>query len=182
MQSKVSTTVYIDDQKQLKHFMFFHSFRFSTEALRKLHVDRIHGERSHEFKGEICEYCAKSFRTKTDVMGHVRRVHGKSQKFKCDICDAWLTNRYTLKTHMLNHSADPIKCPHCDKMSPNSGALNQHIQKFHLQQPIHKCNLCGKSFKELTSLRVNSLNILFKLNVPTLNVNFIFSIYFFYCS
>lgn len=126
--------------------------------MKKSHEDRIHLKIQTEDSQEICEFCAKQFRTKVDVEKHIRKVHSPDGKprpiFKCEICDATLTNQYTLKTHMIKHSSDPKKCPHCYKLSPNEEALNQHIKKNHWQKPIHKCNLCDKSFKEITSLKV----------------------------
>lgn len=37
-------------------------------------------------------------------------------------------SRHTLKTHMLNHTSEPKKCPYCEKISPTRNALTIHIR------------------------------------------------------
>lgn len=55
---------------------------------------------------------------------------------------------------MLNHTSEPRKCPHCDKISPTRNALTTHIRGVHTER-THKCHLCEKSFKAATALKVS---------------------------
>lgn len=102
------------------------SSRFLTEELKQSHVFRIH-EADKEAKTEICEYCAKTFTTRKEVLAHIRSLHTENsvrrERVQCQICDAWLSNRYTLKEHMIRHNSEPQKCTQCDKISPNQHAL-----------------------------------------------------------
>lgn len=102
------------------------SFRFKTEESRKSHTIRFH-ETDEAAKTEICEYCAKTFTTRAEVLAHIKNVHMKysvrSERVQCEICDAWLSNRYILKEHMSRHNSEPQKCSQCDKISPNQAAL-----------------------------------------------------------
>lgn len=115
------------------HSNIFLSIRFSTEESQKSHTLRIH-EKQKEEKKEICEYCAKRFATRQDVLSHVRSMHTESSirktRVQCEICDAWLSNRYTLKDHMTRHNSGPQKCPQCDKVSPNQNALGKKFETF----------------------------------------------------
>lgn len=74
---------------------------------------------------------------------------------QCEVCSAWLSNRYTLKEHMLRHNSEPQKCPQCDKISPNQHALLCHIREVHTER-IHKCHLCEKTFKAAVALKVRT--------------------------
>lgn len=76
--------------------------KFSTETLQKSHTFRIH-EANKEAKTEICEYCARTFTTRKEVLAHIRSTHKqmensiRREKVQCQLCQAWLSNRYTLK-------------------------------------------------------------------------------------
>lgn len=74
-------------------------------------------------------------------------------KWQCDVCKKWYTNKYILASHKLKHESKPIKCSQCDKVSPNRGALEQHIKVVHREWDF-KCHLCNKSLKSQASLRV----------------------------
>lgn len=113
------------------HLYSFSLIRFSTEQLQKSHIFRIH-EADKDPKTEICEYCAKTFTTRKEVLSHIRSIHTdnsiRREKMQCQICSAWLSNRYTLKEHMVRHNSGPQKCEQCDKISPNQHALCKCIQ------------------------------------------------------
>lgn len=102
------------------------SFRFATGELLKGHMIRIHGT-DEVAKTEICEYCARTFTTRKEVVAHVQNMHKespvRSERVQCEICDKWLSNRYTLKDHMIRHNSEPQRCSQCDKVSPNQAAL-----------------------------------------------------------
>lgn len=77
----------------------------------------------------------------------------RRERVQCEICSAWLSNRYTLKEHMLRHKSEPRPCPQCDKVSPNQHALLCHIREVHTERS-HKCHLCEKTFKAAVALKV----------------------------
>lgn len=116
------------NQKQILFNRCAFSRRFSTEKLQKSHIFRIH-EANKEAKTEICEYCAKTFTTRKEVLAHIRSMHMENsirrERAQCQICSAWLSNRYTLKEHMIRHNSEPQKCLQCDKISPNHHALRK---------------------------------------------------------
>lgn len=142
------------------HFFFFFG-RFATEQLRESHIERIH-KTSDRIKTEICEYCAKTFVTRKEVLAHIRGSHMENtirrERVQCDVCGAWLSNRYTLKEHMVRHNSEPQKCPQCDKISPNSHALVCHIREVHTERKF-SCHLCEKTFKAAIALKVRAKKI-----------------------
>ncbi|XP_055325845.1 zinc finger protein 431-like [Sitodiplosis mosellana] len=117
----------------------------------------IHRKR-HDLKhDQICEFCAKKFKTKAELKLHQAKhldVAPKTNpKFQCDICNGWYASKSVLKTHKMKHNPDPQKCNQCDKVCPNSVALDEHIRRNH-SGTIFNCHLCEKSFKLQVTLKV----------------------------
>lgn len=106
---------------------------------------------------QICEFCAKIFPNKQNLVQHLQTHSGESkyggEKVQCDLCGAWLGNKYRLKTHMVIHTAKPVKCDQCDKVAPGPHALYCHIRNVHSEASF-KCHLCPKSFRRDTALKV----------------------------
>ena len=138
---------------------------------------RIH-ETNKNPKTEICEYCAKTFKSRKELLSHIRSMHMENsirrEKVQCQICDAWLSNRYTLKEHMVRHNSGPQKCNQCDKISPNQHALCTffiHIlivssQRFGIvnRNASFQCAMFGKSiviaFSDVICVRKPSRQLL----------------------
>lgn len=76
------------------------------------------------------------------------------RRVQCTMCEKWVSSKEELKRHMKRHTDQPMKCPYCDKMSPNRLALNCHVKGVHEYQAIFKCNLCDKTFKRAVALKV----------------------------
>lgn len=76
----------------------------------------------------------------------------RRERAQCQICGTWLSNRYTLKEHMIRHNSEPQKCNQCDKISPNQHALLCHIREVHCDR-IFNCHLCSKTFKAAVALK-----------------------------
>lgn len=72
----------------------------------------------------ICEHCGQSFTAFIQLEKHIQSKHMEQVRVKCKICKASLS-QFSLYAHMQNiHSTrPPVKCPHCDKVSPNKAAL-----------------------------------------------------------
>lgn len=128
LQQKVRNFVSFTPLKSSVYIFSFVFIRFATEKLQKSHIFRIH-EADKEAKTEICEYCAKTFTTRKEVLAHIRGMHTENsirrERAQCQICKAWLSNRYTLKEHLIRHNSEPQKCNQCDKISPNQHALRK---------------------------------------------------------
>ncbi|XP_055314296.1 transcription factor grauzone-like [Sitodiplosis mosellana] len=116
----------------------------------------IHRKRHDLRDDQICEFCAKKFKTKAELKLHQAKhldVAPKTNpKFQCDICNGWYASKSVLKTHKMKHNPDPQKCNQCDKVCPNSAALDQHVRRNH-SGTIFNCHLCEKSFKSQVTLK-----------------------------
>lgn len=109
-------------------------------------------------KTEICEYCAKLFRTKSALASHLK-THSKSQAkeakpgVKCTVCNVWIYGIF--RQHMEMHT-DPVKCEKCDLMFSNKRKLLSHKRQFHLDKK-YKCHLCSKAFSRKYEMEVTTI-------------------------
>lgn len=137
--------------------------RFASDALLASHIRRIHDKTGEGVRSSICEFCAKTFASSHTLLKHVQTMHSDDaakDQHQCNICQKWLSNQYVLKAHMERHTSEPQQCPHCDKVSPNRGALGQHIHHMHgpAAKATYTCHLCAKSFKVANALKVDMLD------------------------
>lgn len=123
-----------------------------------MHIKRIHQTDGEMKKTAICEFCAKSFVSSYQLRVHVKNKHTQRpprEQHQCYICQKWLGSAYTLKTHIQQHLSEPLECPHCHRMSPHDAALKKHIRVVHGTERF-PCPMCGKAFKEASSLKVRA--------------------------
>lgn len=126
--------------------------RFKLQLTLKNHIASVH-ERSY---CQICEICAKTFKTKQGFREHLETHKDTEEtRVQCSYCNAMLKNRVSLKTHIRrSHKSTPKKCPFCDKIKPNQQSLTSHIMVVHTR-PTHFCTICDKSFTKALSLTVS---------------------------
>lgn len=120
-------------------------------------MQRIHENALTNQIGAICEYCALPFSSNTQLNQHVRSAHtseAEKKEVQCDICQKWYRDKRSIKRHMEVHTDASVKCPSCDKISPNRKALGKHIRRVHEYKAIYSCHLCNKSFKLTEELKV----------------------------
>lgn len=100
---------------------------FSTERIRKAHVNRKHA--SDEEKVFRCEHCVESFSTKNLLMLHSY----KHELMTCDICGVEM-KRCSLRVHKLNihKQGEEIVCHVCAKVFHSKHMFNTHYRKAHL--------------------------------------------------
>lgn len=112
----------------------------------------------HEFAYQnICEICAKVFKSKHQCEHHRRLEHSDAKnrpKYQCTQCGAYLKTEFGLTRHMRSmHIEKPVSCTICGKITPNKGALRSHIRYMHEIERNFHCKLCEKSFKRDKSLK-----------------------------
>uniref|UniRef100_A0A182X6Z9 C2H2-type domain-containing protein n=1 Tax=Anopheles quadriannulatus TaxID=34691 RepID=A0A182X6Z9_ANOQN len=125
----------------------------SQGSLRK-HLVAVHGEGEKH----VCEVCARVFRSKQSFDTH-RKVHAGNRlesKVQCDLCQAWLMDKYCLTKHVRRMHADqdgePVACAECGKSFRNQNALNGHMWRAH-QESRFECERCHKRFKRPHHMR-----------------------------
>lgn len=96
-----------------------------------------------------CPGCARKM-NKINLIPHLRKAHGGSPPYKCDICIRGFYNAPSLKVHLQRHlRIQDFKCDHCEKSFMRKNHLLQHIMRKHPPEDAPRdyiCSICCKRF------------------------------------
>ncbi|NXA39168.1 IKZF2 protein, partial [Eudromia elegans] len=100
-----------------------------------------------------CNQCGASFTQKGNLLRHIK-LHSGEKPFKCPFCSYACRRRDALTGHLRTHSGEPA-LPACSLARPcSSGACRENCRPPVPGGPgsPHKCNYCGRSYKQRSSL------------------------------
>ncbi|NWX58800.1 IKZF2 protein, partial [Promerops cafer] len=108
-----------------------------------------------------CNQCGASFTQKGNLLRHIK-LHSGEKPFKCPFCSYACRRRDALTGHLRTHSGEPtLASPHTSsflyhyrpsaagsEIKCSSGSVPSSSE---MGKP-HKCNYCGRSYKQRSSL------------------------------
>ncbi|NXR00201.1 IKZF2 protein, partial [Sagittarius serpentarius] len=106
-----------------------------------------------------CNQCGASFTQKGNLLRHIK-LHSGEKPFKCPFCSYACRRRDALTGHLRTHSDlfPTDKTEKQEKWSWEEAPLRSHLSyslqglsPFKMGKP-HKCNYCGRSYKQRSSL------------------------------
>ncbi len=112
----------------------------------------VHSDR-RDFK---CKICGKLFKTKSNLVDHLR-IHENKRELKCTICGKAFNTRRNLARHQLVHQTmRNFECQECGKSFKTDYELQRHLV-IHSDKRDFKCDTCKKAFKRLRDLKRHKL-------------------------
>ena len=121
--------------------------------LKDVHKEKLLKKHKNNFNSEKCHTCKKSFSGKHQVTRHIKLVHEKVRPYKCTICKKGFSEKPGLVRHFEEYHKEEktFQCDKCEKVFGGVAALKEHLKFVHTTI-LHKCNLCGTSFKRVGHL------------------------------
>ena len=109
-------------------------------------------------KPHSCSQCGERFRKKSNLLGHMRRIHeGKTKKkiYKCSICSSTFTRNMSLTNHMATiHNID-YQCTICNEAFKTNVKLTRHLKLKHNVRKSFDCPRCDSTFSVRNSLKTH---------------------------
>lgn len=103
-------------------------------------------------KEQICQYCEKTFPTRTLLKEH-KKTHVGEKPLSCNICQKGFKQRVSLDSHIQKHKDDDSRtCKPCDKQFASRMELRKHQQTVHEDEYTFECEKCKRSFTTKTRL------------------------------
>lgn len=101
-----------------------------------------------------CHICHQTFDRMCFLSNHTRKEHDCLPQVACS-CGRFLATWDSLMAHKRKHSeAGEWICDLCNANFITKNGLSIHIKfKHQTQQPLHLCTVCGKEFKDSTTLK-----------------------------
>lgn len=95
-----------------------------------------------------CDMCGLISRNKVSFRTHIRRVHRRDFRHRCEQCGKKFMSKYDLEDHKTRHSDKSIVCDDCGNVFLQKSYLVAHKRLMHEVQKMSKyqCDLCNKSF------------------------------------
>lgn len=117
-----------------------------------------------------CTDCNKSFKVVTSFNRHLGFHDQEHRRQKCHFCPVRFSHIYSLVRHENRHHGTTheiyqkqkppeknVKCPRCEKSFHTNYDLEDHDRFVHQKLPGATCKLCGKHFRNRSSLNKHHL-------------------------
>ena len=107
--------------------------------------------KKHSYYHKACvhksTFCDKTFPFPSQKAFH-ERIHTNTTQHRCpcENCSSSFGKESDLKSHLLLHDAQPIKCAHCEYTNTDIQNVRQH-SRVHSDVRPYKCTKCDKHFK-----------------------------------
>ena len=116
----------------------------------------------------ICQICKMEFSTKKGHTRHIKRVHEKQGRVKCEFCGKVVCSETNLKRHILSVHSDgkyiektpkPFACELCEKGFELKKSYVKHMKSVHQKEGRVKCEYCGKEMSSENSLAQHVMSV-----------------------
>jgi KRAB domain-containing zinc finger protein len=100
-------------------------------------------------KPYLCDFCGKSFKTRTYLTVH-HRSHAK-KVYKCDQCDFTSSTTALIRLHRQQHNNGCVLCDICGNAYSDKSTLSKH-KRVHDPNRPYQCNYPGCTWRFLTEV------------------------------
>ena len=123
----------------------YHNDDFNDYKLED-NADLLNVKQEPNDKNHQCDICANTFTFQSNLISHIKRVHGGMKVNECKLCSKTFFTKLGLKRHEKKIHTGRSACEMCAKTFGQKSDLIKHIKKFHDGIKNYECKSCNKSF------------------------------------
>lgn len=106
----------------------------------------------------LCNFegCSRAFRNPTRLRNHKQEFHLQIIRMHCAVCGKGFRTKASHDLHILGHDKPTIPCEVCGKLLTNRKTLRTHLMT-HTGEKRYKCEIegCHKAFTKCSGLQVH---------------------------
>lgn len=106
----------------------------------------------------LCDFegCTRAFRNPTRLRNHKQELHLQVIRMHCAICGKGFRTKASHDLHILGHEKPTIPCEVCGRLLTNRKTLRTHLMT-HTGERRYKCEVegCNKAFTKCSGLQVH---------------------------
>ncbi len=129
----------------------------------------------HNGNKNQCTLCDATLHSPSNLIRHIKGVHGDDKKLSCTICNKKLKGNGALKTHMNTHGGIKYECNICHNFLSSKSKLTRHMN-IHKpdEERFLKCQICGKMLATKSSLQshISTIHNKVQHDCPKCNAKF----------
>lgn len=138
------------DTRPYKCIVCERAFKRSSELASHMQI--------HNGVTYVCEMCSFTTMNKVSLRTHIRRVHRRDLRYRCEQCNKGFMSNYDLEDHKASHlDTKTFVCECCGNAYSQKSYLVAHKRVIHrirkTEPKQHRCELCSKSFASEYNLR-----------------------------
>ena len=101
--------------------------------------------------------CGKTFKQRSHLDNHIKRIHVGELNFHCDSCEKKFHSKPELESHVIYaHSSEKeFDCTVCDKKFKTMRDTNKHIKAIHLKMQPYNCQFCDRKFSQSSNMHTH---------------------------
>lgn len=104
----------------------------------------------------VCDICGKSCRSASYLKWH-QQCHNKPEESTvCSYCGKKFSSKCSLQVHIRRHTGG-FSCPVCPEVFFQQVYLRRHIEKHNGISHPYLCDVCGKDYFTISSLKVHMI-------------------------
>lgn len=144
-----NSNVLIDRESDKKSLSEHKKTIFSDSKALNKHKKVVDGNKKYN-----CDYCKRSYASKSNWEMHIKSKHLDQYGATCDICNKQFRHKVYVTQHIMtvHFKTEKLNCDVCNKLFANHKTLQNHKNNIHNYEKSFKCDVCNKQFAKLTFL------------------------------